>query len=772
MRLNRRSIGALCCVWLFGVTACGPDEGQDTKTQSPNNTKGKADIIGDDDRRDEFSGDVSDALRKLARSTAMVMENANITKGNDAQWTLESQPLSDAYMMCPDEVFASQPVTGMCSAWLVAPDVVVTNGHCITSQADCAQKSFVFDFAIGEEGANPNQVNPSQVVACKEMLAWDNTSHCDVDFAVVRLERAVTDREPVKVRGPNDELKADNLVIIGHPFGLPRKYALNGQVIKQGDNGFTTTHDIFGGNSGSAIFDAESGTVQGLIACGGSNLQWENWAGKWSLAQKTGQPCDQTCDEDGLFFDGTEEDTSVCADGGERRRCVCDGKQLVWEKRTCLPYEAESQGQCSREQRVSSFTCETSPWLCATPYAQHTNIFAMYVDQWQTSAQTEVLNVPADASEVTSTLDVTGDGVIQTTTIYLDVEVEETGETDHFSALLDLNITLRRNDQDGLPIEAQLTTDGLAFDGTAKSIGTNPHSDTEVFAVPFIVQTFNGLPIEGSYTLSVINNGVQNYNIKGWRVANISKPTEDEVVFTKPCLDDCTSALGQWPDPLHEPFDARGQDSGVELVPGTIDTDWSVEVLDDQGEGYEVIKTRKSQTMALTRGEFAISRDFNEDIGGREITLDYRYDGEGWFQIWADDQIIFSEGSFSQNTITIPIPVNARTLKFVLGATDDSRDHELTLFDLTLSPPKETEMSSTPTSCLEGEVQYVDINNEAFCLQANCTGDEDCVNGGQCAFDEQVGVNICVLSCEEDGTCSDMSECIPAADTLSICGIR
>ena len=73
----------------------------------------------------------------------------------DGKITLTSERLGDAYYMCPDERFASQPSTGMCSAWLVAPDIMVSNGHCITSQADCEQKSFVFDYAITEEGGDP-----------------------------------------------------------------------------------------------------------------------------------------------------------------------------------------------------------------------------------------------------------------------------------------------------------------------------------------------------------------------------------------------------------------------------------------------------------------------------------------------------------------------------------------------------------------------------------------------------------------------------------------
>lgn len=323
----------------------------------------------------------------------MVIDSSALTPQDGGLVEVDSVPLGEGYYMCPDEVFADQPMAGMCSAWLVAPDIVVTNGHCVTSQADCEQKSLVFDFALTEPGQELGVLEDSQVVACEQVLAWDETRMCEVDFAVLKLARPVEDREPVRVRAPGEELAGEDLVIIGHPFGLPRKYALEGDVLEQYDNGFLTTHDIFGGNSGSAIFDRASGTVQGLATCGGSNLDWAPWSKGWELLTKTGKSCDQTCDEEGLLGDGQAEDSSVCEQGDHVLRCVCDGDQLVWEQRPCLPFEHETQGQCTREKRVSEFTCTTAPWLCATPFMQHTANFAPFVGEWEVFASEEPVEV-------------------------------------------------------------------------------------------------------------------------------------------------------------------------------------------------------------------------------------------------------------------------------------------------------------------------------------------------------------------------------------------
>ena len=166
---------------------------------------------------------------------------------------------------------------------------------------------------------------------------------------------------------------------------------------------------------------------------------------------------------------------------------------------------------------------------------------------------------------------------------------------------------------------------------------------------------------------------------------------EDLVAPAGPCAADCEPHYLDWPEPLVEGFGSDPVEVEEEYVRGTIAEGWEVEILDEEGIDYEVFKTRRSQTMALTYGEFAITRDFGEDIGGRDLTIDYRHDGEGWFQVWVDDQIIFTETEFAQQEATVSIPYFARSVKFVLGAPASSeRTHEVTLYSLTLSPPAPT----------------------------------------------------------------------------------
>ncbi len=659
------------------LTACGEDAPETVDV--PTCSGGKCDVIGDDDRREEFQGDVTDKLRETGRSTAIIVANGSmIPDGERTKFT--TQTLADTYMLCPGEPFEDQPVTGFCSAWLVAPDTIMTNGHCIPSQQVCDTSSFVFDYAISAEGEPLTSVPTNNVYGCERIVAWDYTSDCDIDFAVIKLDRKVEDREPLYVRPSGDELDADNLVIIGHPFGLPRKYALNGQVVSQGSNAFTTTHDIIGGNSGSGVFDALTGEVQGLVTCGGSNFTWQYYNEGWRLDKKTGKTCDTTCDDEGQYTNGTWE--GECTEGS-RRRCVCDesGTQLVWEKRTCLSFENETEGQCSTENQYSQFSCETAPWLCPTPVIQHTKAFAHYTEPWNVYENAEVLTI-AQGATVSADVEIADAGVAQAITVSFDLLGEGIPEEFPWAELLnDLNVTLKHGEE-----SYSLVADGVANSGTAFEVSLSPGGAT-AFQVPFILRDAQLKEVAGTWTIEITNNGFADHTLHSWSVQAIIKPASqitDSGLL--PCTEDCVAAYAAGPEPIVEMFEGDGVPINTDFVTGTLTQGWETEILDETGQSYEVVKTRRAQTMSLKTGEFALSKDFREDIGGRNLTIDYRYDGDGWFQVYADDHLLLAQQSFAQSTDTVTIPVNARKIRIILGATNDSQFHEATIYKLELSP--------------------------------------------------------------------------------------
>lgn len=170
--------------------------------------------------------------------------------------------------VCPTERFAQQYVLPFCTGFLVQPDVVVTAGHCIASQLDCEKTSFVFDFGIYEGGSQaPTQISKSKVYSCKKLLGRALGGNTDPDWAVVQLDRLVCDRDAL----PLSQRKASSgnpLVLIGHPSGLPTKVADGANVRDLYTHFFDANLDSYGGNSGSPVFNANTGEIFGILVRG------------------------------------------------------------------------------------------------------------------------------------------------------------------------------------------------------------------------------------------------------------------------------------------------------------------------------------------------------------------------------------------------------------------------------------------------------------------------------------------------------------------------
>lgn len=247
---------------LLTLVSCG------TKTNTQLEASKPEVIYGEDDRRDLFESDASPVGRELARSTVALVKKADLASAPNGGLKLPTETFGTAYGLCADEPFREQPNPAFCSGFLVAPDTIATAGHCVTSQADCDGLAFVFDFAYDSRGADPTAVNASNVFSCKSIVATQAPGD-GADFAVVRLDRAVTGRTPVTIRRDGKVADGAPLVVVGHPAGLPTKIAGGAKVRTNAAAGFFVANlDTYGGNSGSAVFNATTKEVEGILVRG------------------------------------------------------------------------------------------------------------------------------------------------------------------------------------------------------------------------------------------------------------------------------------------------------------------------------------------------------------------------------------------------------------------------------------------------------------------------------------------------------------------------
>jgi len=160
-----------------------------------------------------------------------------------------------------------------CTAFLVSPDVIATNAHCVpadlhTVNASCAGRmSFYFG-------------SPSETVSCDRVvsISEDSKSNLQPDYAFLRLGRTVQ-RQPLQ---PSRKGAADNeaftvysvdpAVVNGQHVGVlnsrtcaaVQRSLLTPQFTNDFADVFTTVCSMNLGNSGSPVI-AQDGTVRGLL---------------------------------------------------------------------------------------------------------------------------------------------------------------------------------------------------------------------------------------------------------------------------------------------------------------------------------------------------------------------------------------------------------------------------------------------------------------------------------------------------------------------------
>ena len=231
-------------------------------------------IYGADDRLDIYQ--VTDAkLLKLADSTVGLFQDSDVYVSGDKA-KLGTQSYANGYDLCKEEPFYEQVTGAFCSGSLVAPDIIMTAGHCVKSAEACQETKFVFGFAVKTKGVMPETVPASDVYSCSSIIGREQVG-TGADWALIRLDRKVTGHTPLKYNTKDTIKNGDSLVVIGHPAGLPTKIAGGSTVRDASTKGyFVANLDTYGGNSGSAVFNAKTGVIEGILVRGENDYVYKD----------------------------------------------------------------------------------------------------------------------------------------------------------------------------------------------------------------------------------------------------------------------------------------------------------------------------------------------------------------------------------------------------------------------------------------------------------------------------------------------------------------
>lgn len=219
-------------------------------------------IYGEDDRNDVIE-ETNPLYLRLAESTiAQVCDNF-IQEYDEEHIVLKGNTLASRGI-CQDEKFVNQPAVGNCSGFFVAQNKIATAGHCV--RVRCGEYSWVVGYKMNFRGQEEIIIPKKNVFKNKNIVSVENNARLE-DYAVIELD-GVADVKPLKWRVKGKVSVGDELVVIGHPWGLPTKIADNAKIRSVNDIFFKANLDTFQSNSGSAVFNSKTGLVEGILVRG------------------------------------------------------------------------------------------------------------------------------------------------------------------------------------------------------------------------------------------------------------------------------------------------------------------------------------------------------------------------------------------------------------------------------------------------------------------------------------------------------------------------
>jgi hypothetical protein len=176
----------------------------------------------------------------------------------------------DFHELCEDEKYAKAiTARSVGSGILVGPSSILTAAHCVAGLVPLENLYFVFDF-VGTIGSERVEFEPTDVYEGETIL--DKNMALPIDWAVVKLKSKVQRRSPVRVFEGDPTPVGTDVYVIGHPLGMTRKSAGGAHVRSGTAATFVANLDVFGGNSGSAVYDAATNDLLGVVTDGSVDL--------------------------------------------------------------------------------------------------------------------------------------------------------------------------------------------------------------------------------------------------------------------------------------------------------------------------------------------------------------------------------------------------------------------------------------------------------------------------------------------------------------------
>ena len=261
-----------------GLVPLGPDDSGRTVISGVPWTPiqaGEKVIYGTDDRMDVYQ-ESNPTIKAWAGSVCALLSTSELTASGGGWHIVTSAYRSNGLPPCAGEPFANQPTAAFCTGFLVGPDIVATAGHCFNAN-DYSSVRFVFGFEM-TNATTPNiDVTADQVYTGTVLLGHQLNQSTGLDYSIIQLDRVVTapGAVPLAIHRTGDVPVSTAVGVIGYPSGLPKKVAFGAttHVIDNTATGyFVANLDTYAGNSGSPVFNAATGVVEGILVRGNTDF--------------------------------------------------------------------------------------------------------------------------------------------------------------------------------------------------------------------------------------------------------------------------------------------------------------------------------------------------------------------------------------------------------------------------------------------------------------------------------------------------------------------
>jgi AraC-like DNA-binding protein len=230
------------------------------------------------DERLEFYDITDKKVRMNARSVAAVCFSMDLIPGSNDFFKLSTKTYGPTFNLHRDEMFYNEPIAAgrICSGVLVGRDTIIIPPH-FAYEKSIKELRFIFDLVMEDPVSPVEKIPLSNIYKAAAII--DREFAPGIHWALVKLDRPVSGREAAII-SPRKIFEDQPLYVIGHPCGLPLKYAPGANAAKIIGKYFRADLDVYSGGIGSPVFSAETHELIGAVSGGKTaDYRWteEGW---------------------------------------------------------------------------------------------------------------------------------------------------------------------------------------------------------------------------------------------------------------------------------------------------------------------------------------------------------------------------------------------------------------------------------------------------------------------------------------------------------------